>query len=88
LAFGVRINAVAPGLIDTPMIDRFTGNDAEAKAGFLSLIPAGRAGTPEEVAQTILAPGLRQGVLHLRPVPERGRGYDGVRAGARQLAPS
>jgi NAD(P)-dependent dehydrogenase (short-subunit alcohol dehydrogenase family) len=54
LPFGVRINAVAPGPIETPMIDRFTGNDAAAKAGFLSLIPAGRAGTPEEVAQTIL----------------------------------
>jgi NAD(P)-dependent dehydrogenase (short-subunit alcohol dehydrogenase family) len=54
LAYGVRVNAVAPGPIETPMIDRFTGGDPAAKAGFLSIVPAGRIGTPEEVAQTIL----------------------------------
>jgi NAD(P)-dependent dehydrogenase (short-subunit alcohol dehydrogenase family) len=78
LAYGVRVNAVAPGPIETPMIDRLTGNDPAAKAGFLSIVPAGRIGTPEEVAQTILAPGLRQGVLHHGPVAQRGRRADGV----------
>jgi NAD(P)-dependent dehydrogenase (short-subunit alcohol dehydrogenase family) len=50
---GVRVNAVAPGPIETDMLNRFTGSE-EAKAGFLSGIPAKRAGTPEEIAQTIL----------------------------------
>jgi NAD(P)-dependent dehydrogenase (short-subunit alcohol dehydrogenase family) len=52
-AAGVRVNAVAPGPIQTEMLDRFTGNNADAKAGFLSVVPAKRAGTVEEIAQTI-----------------------------------
>jgi NAD(P)-dependent dehydrogenase (short-subunit alcohol dehydrogenase family) len=52
-AFGVRVNAVAPGPIDTAMLDRFTGSP-ENKAGFVASLPAGRAGTTDEIAQTIL----------------------------------
>jgi NAD(P)-dependent dehydrogenase (short-subunit alcohol dehydrogenase family) len=54
VAFGVRVNAVAPGPIETEMINRFTGGSADAKASFISQIPAARIGTPEEIAQTIL----------------------------------
>jgi NAD(P)-dependent dehydrogenase (short-subunit alcohol dehydrogenase family) len=50
---GVRINAVAPGPIETAMVDRFTGS-SENKAAFASQIPAGRIGEADEVAQTIL----------------------------------
>jgi NAD(P)-dependent dehydrogenase (short-subunit alcohol dehydrogenase family) len=50
---GVRINAVAPGPIETPMLNRFTGTEAN-KSAFLQRIPLQRAGTPDEVAQTIL----------------------------------
>jgi len=50
---GVRVNAVAPGPIETPMLNRFVGSE-ENKNGFLQSIPLKRAGTPEEVAQTIL----------------------------------
>ncbi len=49
----VRVNAVAPGPIDTEMLDRFTGS-AEKKAGLIAGVPLKRMGHPEEVAQTIL----------------------------------
>ena len=51
--FGVRVNAVAPGPIDTGMLTRFTGSD-ERKAGLVSTVPLKRVGRPEEIAQTIL----------------------------------
>src|SRR5258708_4116731 len=50
---GVRVNVVAPGPIETPMLNRFTGTD-ERKAGLLSRVPLKRAGRPEEIAQTIV----------------------------------
>lgn len=53
-AAGVRVNAVAPGPVQTDMLERFTGRSADAKAGLVSLVPAQRAGTAEEIAQTIL----------------------------------
>jgi len=53
-AIGVRVNAVAPGPVATDMLDRFTGGNEAAKAGFLAMIPAKRAASPEEIAQTIV----------------------------------
>jgi NAD(P)-dependent dehydrogenase (short-subunit alcohol dehydrogenase family) len=50
---GVRVNAVAPGPIQTGMMDRFTGTE-ERKAGLIARIPFNRAGTPDEVAQAIV----------------------------------
>jgi NAD(P)-dependent dehydrogenase (short-subunit alcohol dehydrogenase family) len=52
-AFGVRVNAVAPGPIETAMLDRFTGN-ADRKAGMVAGIPLKRAGRPEEIADAIV----------------------------------
>jgi NAD(P)-dependent dehydrogenase (short-subunit alcohol dehydrogenase family) len=52
-AFGVRVNAVAPGPVETAMLDRFTGSE-ERKAGLLAGVPLRRAGRPEEVADAIL----------------------------------
>lgn len=52
-AFGVRVNAVAPGPVETGMLDRFTGSQ-DRKAGLLASIPLRRAGRPEELADAIL----------------------------------
>jgi len=47
----VRVNAVLPGNIATPMMDRFTGGDVQ-KA--VDLEPVGRLGKPEEIAEAVL----------------------------------
>jgi NAD(P)-dependent dehydrogenase (short-subunit alcohol dehydrogenase family) len=52
-AFGVRVNAVAPGPIDTELLNRFTGS-AERKAALIAGVPLRRAGKPEEIAQAAL----------------------------------
>src|SRR6202790_2284193 len=51
-AFGVRVNAVAPGPTETAMFDRLTGAP-EKKAEFYAAIPLKRGGTPEEIADAI-----------------------------------
>ena len=51
--FGVRVNAVAPGPIQTGMLDRFAGS-VDAKAGLLASLPLKRAGTPDEIARVIM----------------------------------
>lgn len=45
---GVRINAICPGVIDTPMIDRSSG-DNEAVDQAIAATPIGRLGKPEEI---------------------------------------
>jgi NAD(P)-dependent dehydrogenase (short-subunit alcohol dehydrogenase family) len=50
---GVRVNAVAPGPIETGMLNRFTGT-AERKAALASTVPLGRTGKPDEIARAIL----------------------------------
>jgi NAD(P)-dependent dehydrogenase (short-subunit alcohol dehydrogenase family) len=50
---GVRVNAVAPGPIDTGMLNRFTGT-AEKKAALASGVPLGRVGKPEEIARAVV----------------------------------
>jgi NAD(P)-dependent dehydrogenase (short-subunit alcohol dehydrogenase family) len=50
---GVRVNVVAPGPIETGMLNRFTGTD-ERKAGLIAGVPLKRVGRPEEIAQTIV----------------------------------
>jgi NAD(P)-dependent dehydrogenase (short-subunit alcohol dehydrogenase family) len=50
---GVRVNVIAPGPIETAMLNRFAKTD-ERKAGLVSSVPLKRAGKPEEIAQTIV----------------------------------
>ena len=49
-ARGITVNAVAPGFIETQMTAVLS---EKVKEGFLSQIPLGRAGTPEEVADAV-----------------------------------
>src|SRR6266481_2830384 len=50
---GVRVNAVAPGPIDTGMLTRFTGTP-ENKAALVTTVPMDRLGRSEEVANAIV----------------------------------
>ena len=53
-AKGVRVNAVCPGAVDTPMLDRMFHGDTAAKAGFGATIPMGRLARPEDIAGAVL----------------------------------
>jgi 3-oxoacyl-[acyl-carrier protein] reductase len=50
-ARGIRVNAIAPGFIDTPLLDVM---DAAAKAALLFQTPVGRLGEPREIAAVAL----------------------------------
>jgi NAD(P)-dependent dehydrogenase (short-subunit alcohol dehydrogenase family) len=52
-ALGIRVNAVAPGPVETGMLNRITGT-AERKAGLVAGVPLKRVGTPAEIADAIL----------------------------------
>src|SRR6202011_5254789 len=51
--FGVRVNAVAPGPIETGMLNRFTGG-GDGKDALTSQLPLKRVGRPEEIADAIV----------------------------------
>jgi NAD(P)-dependent dehydrogenase (short-subunit alcohol dehydrogenase family) len=52
-AFGVRVNAVAPGPTETAMLDRLTGTP-ERKAAFYAAVPLRRGAKPKEIADAIV----------------------------------
>ena len=58
-AFGVRVNAVAPGPTDTAMLDRLTGSP-EKKAAFYAAVPLKRGARPDEIANAVLFVGSEQ----------------------------
>jgi NAD(P)-dependent dehydrogenase (short-subunit alcohol dehydrogenase family) len=50
----IRINAVCPGIIETPMMDRFSGGTAEGRERVIALEPVGRMGKPEEIGAAVV----------------------------------
>jgi NAD(P)-dependent dehydrogenase (short-subunit alcohol dehydrogenase family) len=51
--FGVRVNVVAPGPVETEMLSRFAGSD-DRKAAFAAGVPLKRLGRPDEIAEAIV----------------------------------
>lgn len=51
---GIRINAICPGIVDTEMMRRFTGDTDEGRAAVIAQEPVGRMGRPEEIAAAVL----------------------------------
>jgi NAD(P)-dependent dehydrogenase (short-subunit alcohol dehydrogenase family) len=51
---GIRINAVCPGSIRTPLTERITGGNPQVEAQLAASHPVGRIGDPEEVAEIVL----------------------------------
>ena len=50
----IRVNAVCPGVIQTPMIERFTGGDPKVIQQLVAGEPMDRLGQPEEIAETVV----------------------------------
>ena len=51
---GIRVNAVCPGAIETPMAKRLLGDDVVVRESLAAAHPLGRFGTPEEVAEAVV----------------------------------
>ncbi len=51
---GIRVNAVCPGVIRTPMVDRVIGGDPDLEAQYTAMEPIGRLGRPEEIADAVV----------------------------------
>jgi NAD(P)-dependent dehydrogenase (short-subunit alcohol dehydrogenase family) len=53
-ARGIRVNAVCPGTIETPMVARMIDSGAYTREAFEKRAPIGRLGRPDEIADAVL----------------------------------
>jgi glucose 1-dehydrogenase len=79
---GIRVNAIAPGLIDTPLARRFLGGAPEVEQAFIDVCPLGRVGTTADMARVVVFLASRaagwitgmtvnvDGGMHMRGVPD------------------
>ncbi len=51
---GIRVNAIAPALVETPMMDLYIGKQSETRNQYTSMHPNGRLGVPDDVANALL----------------------------------
>ena len=54
---GIRVNAISPGPIDTPILSTAIGNEEQVeqiKASLVASVPMGRMGSPDEIAKAVL----------------------------------
>jgi NAD(P)-dependent dehydrogenase (short-subunit alcohol dehydrogenase family) len=51
---GIRVNAICPGVIRTPMIGRRLDSKPHREAAFIAMEPVGRLGEPEEIAEAVV----------------------------------
>ena len=51
---GIRVNAVCPGVIDTPMVHRAFGDNPQMAESVAAVEPVGRLGKPEEIAEAVV----------------------------------
>ena len=77
---GMRVNALCPGPVNTPLLQELFAKDPERAARRLVHVPMGRFGEPEEIADAGALPGLGRLVVHHRQhVPGRRRHLRGLR---------
>jgi NAD(P)-dependent dehydrogenase (short-subunit alcohol dehydrogenase family) len=51
---GIRVNAILPGVIATPMVDRFTQGTEEGRQQMEAMEPVGRLGSAQDIADMAL----------------------------------
>ena len=51
---GIRVNAVCPGVVETPMVDRLSAELPTLRDALVGMAPMGRLGQPEEIAEAIV----------------------------------
>jgi len=53
-ASNIRVNAICPGIIDTAMMQRFSGGTPEGREAVIAQEPIGRMGSPDEIAAAVV----------------------------------